>query len=262
MNAIAEALGMALPGSAAIPAAYRERGQVAFETGREIVAMVHDDRKPSTIMTRQSFENAIAATVAIGGSTNAVIHLCAMAKHAGITPELTLDDWEKFGYHIPLLVNLQPAGAYLGEEYHHAGSLPTVMAELLKHGKIDGSAKTANGKTWAENIQARAMPVDNDVILSYDSPMKFEAGFLHMKGNIFDSAIMKTSVISDAFRDAFLKNPGHEDAFEGKIAVFDGPEDYHRRIDTADVDEKTILVMRGVGPMGYPGKHTDLLVAA
>jgi len=253
MNALAEALGMSLPGNAAIPAPYRERAQCAYETGLEIVSMVHSDRKPSDIMTRKAFENAIAANTAIGGSTNAPIHLNAIAKHVGIEPELTNDDWEAVGYDVPLLVNMQPAGQFLGEDYHRAGGLPTVMAELHAQGKIHGDALTANGKTWAENIE-RAKKPDNEVILSFKKPMKAEAGFLNLKGNIFDSAIMKTSVINEAFREAFLRNPKDMNAFEGKIAVFDGPEDYHKTIDKRDIDERTILIMRGTGPLGYPGK--------
>lgn len=255
MNALAEALGMTLPGAAAIPAPYRERGQIAYETGLEIVSMVHADRKPSDIMTRKAFENAIVANTAIGGSTNAPIHLIAISKHVGIEPPLTLDDWEGKGYNVPLMVNLQPAGAYLGEDYHRAGGLPTVMAELLKHGKIHGEVLTANGKTWEENTQ-RAKPCDDEVIRSFDQPLKSEAGFLHMKGNIFDSAIMKTSVIGDAFRDEFLRNPEDPNAFEGKIVVFDGPEDYHHTLEERDVDARTIMIMRGTGPLGYPGKYT------
>lgn len=253
MNALAEALGMSLPGNAAIPAPYRERAQMAYETGLEIVSMVHADRKPSDIMTRKAFENAIAANTAIGGSTNAPIHLNAIARHVGIEPELTNDDWEAVGYDVPLLVNMQPAGQFLGEDYYRAGGLPTVMAELHAQGKIHGDVLTANGKTWAENIQ-RARKPDNEVILPYKKPMKSEAGFLHLKGNVFDSAIMKTSVINEAFREAFLRNPKDTNAFEGKIAVFDGPEDYHKTIDKRDIDERTILIMRGTGPLGYPGE--------
>lgn len=249
MNALAEALGMALPGSAAIPAPYRERAQCAYKTGVQIVEMVHADRKPSDIMTRQAFENAIMLNTAIGGSTNAPIHLNAIAKHIGV--ELDLDDWDRLGHGLPLLVNLQPAGEYLGEEYFRAGGLPAVVAELLAQGKLHGDALTANGKTLAENAGERSW--DRRTIKEYDEPMLKDAGFLHMSGNLFDSAIMKTSVISKEFRQAFLEDPKDPNAFECKAAVFDGPEDYHKRIETADVDERTILVMRGAGPLGYPG---------
>jgi dihydroxy-acid dehydratase len=250
MNAIAEALGMALPGSAAIPAPYRERAQVAYKTGVQIVEMVYADRKPSDIMTREALENAVVVNTAIGGSTNAPIHLNAIAKHIGVP--FNLDDWEKVGFNIPLLVNMQPAGTMLGEEYYRAGGLPAVMAELLDKGKLHGDALTANGKTIKENVQNKHS-WDRETIKAYHQPMKTDAGFLHMTGNLFDSAIMKTSVISDEFRQAFLEDPAHPNVFESKVAVFDGPEDYHARIDKADIDERTILVMRGAGPIGYPG---------
>lgn len=250
MNALAEALGMALPGSAAIPAPYRERPQVAYKTGMQIVEMVYADRKPSDIMTRQAFENALAANTAIGGSTNAPIHLNAVAKHMGVP--LNLDDWEQIGFHIPLLVNVQPAGKMLCEEYYRAGGLPAVMAELLDQGKLHGSALTCNGKTVKDNVQGKHS-WDRETIKAYEQPMMPDAGFLHMTGNLFDSAIMKTSVISDEFRKAFLESPSSPNVFESKVAVFDGPEDYHKRIETADIDERTILVMRGTGPIGYPG---------
>jgi dihydroxy-acid dehydratase len=250
MNAIAEALGMALPGSAAIPAPYRERAQVAYKTGVQIVEMVYADRKPSDIMTREALENAVVVNTAIGGSTNAPIHLNAIAKHIGVP--FNLDDWEKVGFNIPLLVNMQPAGTMLGEEYYRAGGLPAVMAELWDKGKLHGDALTANGKTIKENVQNKHS-WDRETIKAYHQPMKTDAGFLHMTGNLFDSAIMKTSVISDEFRQAFLEDPAHPNVFESKVAVFDGPEDYHARIDKADIDERTILVMRGAGPIGYPG---------
>lgn len=250
MNALAEALGMALPGSAAIPAPYRERAQCAYRTGLQIVEMVHADRKPSDIMTREAFENAIVANTAIGGSTNAPIHLCAISKHIGV--QLDLDDWDNIGYHIPLLVNVQPAGEMLCEEYYRAGGLPAVMAELLEQGKLHADCLTANGKTIRENVKGKHT-WDRRTILAYEKPMKTDAGFLHMKGNLFDSAIMKTSVISPEFREVFLGNPHDPNAFEAKAVVFDGPEDYNRRIETASIDERTILVMRGAGPLGYPG---------
>ncbi|KAK4575402.1 hypothetical protein LTR86_001256 [Recurvomyces mirabilis] len=250
MNALAEALGMALPGSAAIPAPYRERAQCAYKTGVQIVEMVHADRKPSDIMTREAFENAIMVNTAIGGSTNAPIHLNAIAKHIGV--KLNLDDWDNIGHSLPLLVNLQPAGEYLGEEYHRAGGLQAVIAELLDQGRLHESALTANGKTIREN-NAGKHSWDRRTIKEYGQPMLKDAGFLHITGNLFDSAIMKTSVISEEFRKVFLEDPEDPNAFESKAVVFDGPEDYHKRIETADVDERTILVMRGTGPLGYPG---------
>ncbi|KAF2167061.1 hypothetical protein M409DRAFT_54273 [Zasmidium cellare ATCC 36951] len=250
MNALAEALGMALPGTATIPAPYRERAQCAYKTGLQIVEMVQNDRKPSDIMTRQAFENAIVANTAIGGSTNAPIHLCAVAKHMGV--KLDLDDWDSIGYHIPLMVNVQPAGEMLCEEYFRAGGLPAVMAELLDQGKLHASALTCNGKSIEANVKGQHT-WDRRTILAYDSPMKKDAGFLHMTGNLFDSAIMKTSVISDEFRKVFLEDPKDPNAFEAQTVVFDGPEDYYKRVETANIDERTILVMRGAGPLGYPG---------
>jgi len=253
MNSLAEALGMQLPGSAAIPAPYRERGQVSYETGKRIVEMVHEDLKPSDIMTREAFENAIVVNSAIGGSTNAPIHLNAIARHLGV--KLDNDDWQAVGHKIPLLVNLQPAGEYLGEDYHHAGGVPAVVAELMKAGLLPHpDAVTVNGKSMGENC-AGAEVMDPDVIRTVADPLKKEAGFINLKGNLFDSAIMKTSVISEEFRDRYLMNPADPDAFEGKAAVFDGPEDYHARIDdpAEGIDEHTILFMRGAGPVGYPG---------
>ena len=253
MNSLAEALGMQLPGSAAIPAPYRERGQIAYETGKRIVDMVREDLKPSDIMTRAAFENAIVVNSAIGGSTNAPIHLNAIARHLGV--KLDNDDWQAIGHKIPLLVNLQPAGEYLGEDYHHAGGVPAVVAELMKAGLLPHpEAVTANGRSMGENCAA-AQIMDEDVIRTVADPLKKEAGFINLKGNLFDSAIMKTSVISPEFRDRYLSNPDDPDAFEGKAAVFDGPEDYHARIDdpAENIDEHTILFMRGAGPIGYPG---------
>ena len=253
MNSLAEALGMQLPGSAAIPAPYRERGQIAYETGRRIVDMVREDLKPSDIMTREAFENAIVVNSAIGGSTNAPIHLNAVARHLGVS--LNNDDWQKVGHKIPLIVNLQPAGEYLGEDYHHAGGVPAVVAELMRHGLLPHpEAKTVNGRTIGENCQ-NAENLDPNVIWTVDSPLKKDAGFINLKGNLFDSAIMKTSVISQEFRDRYLSNPQDPDAFEGKAVVFDGPEEYHARIDdpSLGIDEHTVLFMRGAGPVGYPG---------
>ncbi|MGB3540875.1 MAG: IlvD/Edd family dehydratase [Mesorhizobium sp.] len=253
MNSLAEALGMQLPGSAAIPAPYRERGQISYETGKRIVEMVREDLKPSDIMTREAFENAIVLNSAIGGSTNAPIHLNAIARHLGI--KLDNDDWQEIGHKVPLLVNLQPAGEYLGEDYHRAGGVPAVVAELMKGGLLPHpDAITANGRTMGENCAA-AENMNREVIRSVAEPMMKDAGFINLKGNLFDSAIMKTSVISKEFRDRYLSNPKDPEAFEGKAVVFDGPEDYHHRIDdpAEGIDEHTILFMRGAGPVGYPG---------
>ncbi|MDX8458789.1 IlvD/Edd family dehydratase [Mesorhizobium humile] len=253
MNSLAEALGMQLPGSAAIPAPYRERGQIAYETGKRIVDMVHEDLKPSDIMTRGAFENAIVVNSAIGGSTNAPIHLNAIARHLGVP--LDNDDWQKIGLDIPLLVNLQPTGEYLGEDYHHAGGVPAVVAELMKGGLLPHpDAITVNGKSMGDNCRD-AVNENQDVIRSADKPLKANAGFINLKGNLFDSAIMKTSGISPEFRERYLSNPNDPEAFEGNAMVFDGPEDYHARIDdpAQGIDEHTILFMRGAGPVGYPG---------
>ncbi|MDA0857692.1 MAG: dihydroxy-acid dehydratase family protein, partial [Proteobacteria bacterium] len=252
MNSLAEALGMSLPGSAAIPAPYRERAQAAYLTGKRIVDMVKEDLKPSDILTRKAFENAIVINSAIGGSTNAPVHLNAVARHIGVG--LEVDDWEKHGHDIPLLVNLQPAGAYLGEDYHHAGGVPAVVAELIRHGRIHEDAMTANGKTIGENCRD-AEVVDTDVIRSFATALKPAAGFKVLRGNLFDAAIMKTSVISKEFREQYLSNPNDPDAFEGRAIVFDGPEDYHKRIDdpSLKIDANCLLFMRGAGPIGYPG---------
>ncbi|MGH6673762.1 MAG: IlvD/Edd family dehydratase [Xanthobacteraceae bacterium] len=252
MNAMAEALGMSLPGCAAIPAPYRERARTAYETGLRAVEIVHDDLKPSEILTRAAFENAIVACSAIGGSTNAPIHLNAIARHIGVP--LAIEDWEKIGYDVPLIVNMQPAGEYLGEDYYRAGGLPAVMHELMAAGRLHGDAITINGKTCAANV-AHAKTANPKVIWPYDKPMKAQAGFKVLRGNLFDSAIMKTSVISDEFRQRYLCNPDDPNAFEGRAIVFDGPEDYHRRIDDPGlgIDEHAVLFMRGTGPIGYPG---------
>ena len=252
MNAMAEALGMSLPGCAAIPAPYRERARIAYETGVRAVEIVREDLKPSDILTRAAFENAIIACSAIGGSTNAPIHLNAIARHVGV--KLAIEDWEKVGYDVPLLVNMQPAGEYLGEDYFRAGGLPAVMQELLKARRLHGDALTINGKTFADNV-AKAKSSNADVIRPYDKPLKPHAGFKVLHGNLFDSAIMKTSVISDEFRQRYLSNAKDPNAFEGRAVVFDGPEDYHHRIDdpALGIDEHSILFMRGAGPIGYPG---------
>ena len=252
MNALAEALGMSLPGCAAIPAPYRERGQIAYETGLRAVEIVEEDLKPSDILTRKAFENAIVANSAIGGSTNAPIHINAIARHVGV--KLSVEDWEKVGYDVPLLVNMQPAGKFLGEEYYRAGGLPAVMSELLKAKRIHADALTVNGKTMGQNVRG-ARSSESDVIKPYNAPMKKQAGFMVLKGNLFDSAIMKTSVISEEFRKRYLSDPKDENAFEGRAVVFEGPEDYHHRIDdpSLKIDENTLLFMRGAGPIGYPG---------
>ncbi|RVD59071.1 MAG: dihydroxy-acid dehydratase [Mesorhizobium sp.] len=253
MNSLAEALGMQLPGSAAIPAPYRERGQIAYETGKRIVDMVHEDLKPSDIMTRKAFENAIVVNSAIGGSTNAPIHLNAIARHLGVP--LDNDDWQKVGLKVPLIVNLQPSGEYLGEDYHHAGGVPAVVAELMKAGMLPHpDALTVNGKSIGDNCKGVANE-NTDVIRTVAEPLKANAGFINFKGNLFDSAIMKMSGISPEFRERYLSNPNDPEAFEGNAMVFDGPEDYHARIDdpAQGIDEHTILFMRGAGPVGYPG---------
>ncbi len=253
MNSLAEALGMQLPGSAAIPAPYRERGQISYETGKRIVDMVWEDLRPSDVMTRQAFENAIVINSAIGGSTNAPIHLNAIARHLGVP--LTNDDWQKLGHDVPLLVNMQPAGEYLGEDYQQAGGVPAVVGELLDAGLMPHpDAITVNGKTMGDNCSARRSQ-NSDVIKPVSNPVKQQAGFINLSGNLFESAIMKTSVISKAFRETYLSNPDDPDAFEGRAVVFDGPEDFHHRIDdpAENIDANCILIMRGAGPKGYPG---------
>jgi dihydroxyacid dehydratase/phosphogluconate dehydratase len=249
MNAVAEALGLSLPGCAAIPAPYRERGQIAYATGRRIVEMAYEDLRPSSILTRQAFLNAIATIAALGGSTNAQPHLVAMARHAGV--EITPQDWMEHGRDVPLLVNMQPAGKYLGERFHRAGGVPAVLCELLRVGRIVGGVPTVTGHTLAENI-AGCEATDREVICAYEKPLKEQAGFLVLSGNLFDFAIMKTSVISEEFRRRYFTG---NDVFEGRAVVFDGSDDYHRRINDASlgIDERTILVIRGAGPLGWPG---------
>lgn len=252
MNSLAEVLGMQLPGSAAIPAPHKDRAATAYRTGKRIVDMALEDLKPSDIMTRDSFLNAIVVNSAIGGSSNAPIHLIALARHLGI--ELSIEDWQTHGHEIPLLVNLQPAGEYLGEDYHRAGGVPAVVNELMKKGLIREDAATVNGQTIGENYRNTPI-VDHDVIRPFDTPLQSEAGFIVLKGNLFDNAVMKTSVISEEFRTRYLSNPDDPDAFEGPAMVFDGPEDYHHRIDdpALGIDETTLLFMRGTGPIGFPG---------
>ena len=253
MNSLAEALGMQLPGAAAIPAPYRERGQISYETGKRVVEMVREDLRPSDIMTRQAFENTIVINSAIGGSTNAPIHLNGIARHLGVP--LDNDDWQSVGHDVPLLVNLQPAGEYLGEDYQHAGGVPAVIGELIAADLLPHpDAITANGKSMRENC-GHIRSEDTKVIKPVSDPLKAQAGFINLKGNLFDSAIMKTSVISDEFRNRYLSNPDDPEAFEGRAVVFDGPEDFHHRIDdeAEGIDEHSILFMRGAGPKGYPG---------
>ena len=252
MNSLAEALGMQLPGSAAIPAPYRDRQEMAYRTGLRVVDMVREDLKPSDILTKDNFHNAIVVNSAIGGSTNAPIHIGAIARHIGV--DLELKEWETIGHKVPLLVNLQPAGEYLGEDYYHAGGVPAVVHELMKQGLIKEDAPTVNGKTIGENCRAATIQ-DDKVIRPFEQPLKQEAGFIVLSGNLFDNAIMKTSVISEEFRQRYLSDPAHPNMFEGKAVVFDGPEDYHHRIDDPSlaIDEHTLLFMRGAGPIGYPG---------
>lgn len=253
MNSLAEALGMQLPGSAAIPAPYRERGQISYEAGKRVVDMVWDDLRPAKVMTREAFENAIVINSAIGGSTNAPIHLNAIARHLGVP--LDNDDWQTIGHNIPLLVNLQPAGEYLGEDYHQAGGVPAVVGELLAAGLLPHpNALCVNGRSMGENYRS-VRSTNQDVIRPANNPLLASAGFINLKGNVFDSALMKTSVIGEGFRARYLSNPDDLNAFEGRAVVFDGPEDYHKRIDdpAEAIDENSILVMRGAGPKGYPG---------
>ncbi len=252
MNALAEALGMSLPGCASIPAPYRERGQMAYATGKRICELVLQDIRPSQIMTRQAFENAIAVASALGASSNCPPHLIAIARHMGV--ELSLDDWQRIGEDVPLLVNCMPAGKYLGEGFHRAGGVPSVMHELQKAGRLHEDCATVSGKTIGE-IVSNSLTSNADVIHPFDTPLKHRAGFIVLSGNFFDSAIMKMSVVGEAFRKTYLSEPGAENSFEARAIVFEGPEDYHARIDdpALDIDERCILVIRGVGTVGYPG---------
>ena len=252
MNSLAEALGMSLPGCAAIPAPYRERGWMAFETGKRIVGMVKENLRPSDIMTREAFENAVVAAAALGASSNCPIHMVAIARHMGV--EHSLDDWQRLGPDIPLLVDLQPAGRFLGEKFHRAGGVPAVMKELLAAGKLHGGVRTVTGRTLAEDL-AEVPDGDREVIRSYANPMLEAAGYVVMSGNLFDSAVMKISVIDKEFRKRFLSDPDRPNVFEGKAIVFEGPEDYHHRIEDPDlgVEDQSVLIIRNCGPVGYPG---------
>ncbi len=252
MNSLAEALGMSLPGCAMIPGPYRERGQMAYLTGKRIVGLVQENLRPSDIMTKQAFENAVVAAAALGASSNCPIHMVAIARHMGV--KHTLDDWQRLGPEIPLLVDMQPAGRFLGERFHRGGGVPAVLKELLDAGKLHGNAMTVTGKTLAENLADVPEP-DREVIRPYRKPLKEHAGYVVLGGNLFDSAVIKVSVIDDAFRRRFLSNPDRPNVFEGKAIVFEGPEDYHTRIEdpALGVEEQSVLVIRNVGPVGYPG---------
>jgi dihydroxy-acid dehydratase len=252
MNSLAEALGMSLTGCAIIPAPYRERGWMAYETGRRIVAMVHENMRPSDIMTKKAFENTVVAAAALGASSNCPIHMVAIARHMGV--DHTLEDWQRLGPEIPLLVDMQPAGRFLSERFFRAGGVPAVMKELLDAGKLHGDALTVTGRTLAENLAEVPEP-DREVIRSYAKPLKPAAGYVVLSGNLFESAVIKTSVIDEQFRQRFLSDPAHPNVFEGKAIVFEGPEDYHARIEdpALGVDERSVLVIRNCGPVGYPG---------
>jgi len=252
MNSLAEVLGMSLPGCAAIPGPYRERGWMAYETGRRIVGMVNENLRPSDIMTKAAFENAVVAAAALGASSNCPVHMIAIARHMGV--DHTLEDWQRLGPQIPLLVDCQPAGRYLGEAFHRAGGVPAVMKELLKAGKLNGQALTVTGKSVADNLQDIG-EADHDVIREYQTPLRESAGYIVLSGNLFDSAVIKTSVIDENFRKRFLSDPQHPNVVDLKAIVFEGPEDYHERIESPDlgVDEMSLLVIRNCGPVGYPG---------
>jgi dihydroxy-acid dehydratase len=252
MNSLAEALGMSLPGCAAIPAPHRDRAAMAYETGRRIVGMVHENLRPSDIMTRAAFENAVVAAAALGASSNCPIHMVAIARHMGV--EHSLEDWQRLGPEIPLLVDCQPAGRFLGERFYRAGGVPAVMKELLGAGRLHGTVRTVTGKTLAEDL--RGVPEgDREVIRAYGAPLKEHAGYVVMSGNLFDNAVMKISVIDPEFRARYLSDPRDPNAFEGRAIVFEGPEDYHARIEEPglQIDERSVLVIRNCGPVGYPG---------
>jgi dihydroxyacid dehydratase/phosphogluconate dehydratase len=252
MNGLAEALGMSLPGCSAIPAPYRERGQMAYETGKRIVGMVHENLRPSDIMTKAAFDNAVVAAAALGASSNCPISMIAIARHMGV--DHSLDDWQRLGPQIPLLVDMQPAGRYLGESFHRAGGVPAVMKELLAAGVVDGTAMTVTGKTIAENLEG-VPDGDREVIRAYGQPLRENAGYIVLSGNLFETAVMKTSVIDAEFRERFLSNSDHPNVFLGKAIIFEGPEDYHNRIESPELgaDEDSVLIIRNVGPVGYPG---------
>lgn len=252
MNAVAEALGLSLPGCAAIPAPYRERGQMAYETGRRIVEMAHEDLRPSRILTRESFLNALSVVSVAGGGSNAQVHIMAMARHAGVV--LEAKDWTEHGYDLPLLLNMQPAGQFLGERFFRAGGVPALMWELQQAGRLHGDCASVTGKTIGDNLQGRETR-DREVIKPFSAPLMEKAGFMVLSGNLFDFGIMKTSVISEAFRARYLSSPGHEGIFEARAVVFEGADDYHARINdpALNIDEGCILVMRGAGPIGWPG---------
>jgi dihydroxy-acid dehydratase len=235
---MAAALRMPVPSAAAIC--------------RRAVEIVWEDLRPSKILTRKAFENAIFAAAAAGCSTNCPPHVIAIARHMGV--ELDIKDWE-MGHDIPLLVNMQPAGEYLGEEFHRAGGVPAVIKELLQAGRFHGDALTITGRTMAENHSDIPFARDREVIRAYADPLMPEAGFVIISGNIFDSAVMKTSVVTDEFRSRYLEHPDHPGEFEGRAIVFEGPEDYHDRIDdpALDIDEDCFLFIRNCGPVGYPG---------
>ena len=252
MNSVAEALGMSLPGCAIIPAPYKERKQISFETGKRIVDMVHENLTPSKIMTRKAFENAVVVASAIGGSSNCTTHLSAIAKHMGI--KFNLSDWQKLGHNIPLLVNCQPAGEYLMESFFRSGGVPAVMKELIKNKKIHTNLMTVTGKSITQNL-IKKIKVNPNVVKTFKNALADKAGFLVMRSNFFSTAIMKTSVISKEFRDRYLSNPKHPNVFNGKAVVFEGPEDYHKRLNSKklNIDENSVLIVRGCGPVGYPG---------
>jgi len=253
MNCIAEALGMSLPGCAAIPGPYMERAQMAYLTGRRIVDMVREDLRPGKIITREAIINAIKVTSAIGGSSNAPVHVQAIARQLpGV--DCAISDWQTHGEKIPLLVNCQPAGDYLGEDFYRAGGVPAVFNELHRAGLVNGNTLTVTGKTMAENCHGRTSG-NPEVIRSVEAPLKPQGGFAVLSGNLFESALMKKSVIGADFRQKYLSHPDHPNCFTSRAVVFEGSEDYHRRINdpALDIDERCMLVIRNCGPIAYPG---------